>query len=175
MNTLRRYKYAAATAGFTPAASATDIALIGGYNSPGNGPLVLVRELQLFGVQTTAGSIEIEVIRRAVANTSGTAVAASKGAVDGLDISRAAQALVQHYTANPTVSDTNSSKLWGGRGHVPAAASVIDPAILRLNFLDMFGEGVPLRSASEQLVINLGGATPTGAASFRMYVAWEEW
>lgn len=173
MTTLRRPKYAAATAGFTPAASATDIALIGGFDSQGSG-LVLVRELRVFGVQTTAGNVELEVIRRAVANTGGTAVAATKGPIDPLD-TRVSQAVVQHYTANPTIDTTGSVKVWGGRVLVPAAASVVDGLILRLNFCELFGEGVPLRRAADQLVINLGGATPTGAASFRLFAAWEEW
>ncbi len=162
--------YFAATATFTPAASATDIFVIGGAADKA----IRLLRLALSGVQTTAGNVgNVAVVRRSTANTAGTAVAATKVESDQLS-PKAASAVVQHYTANPTTG-TLLGKLWNEGVLIPQASSVASRKIFDLDFTKDQNLGLwLLRGAAEQIAINLGGTTPTGAAEFQVSLAWTE-
>lgn len=163
--------FAAATALFTPAASSTDIFVIGGSATK----TIRLLRLLLSGTQTTAGNIgQVAVVKRSTANTGGTAVAATAVALDS-DPVKPASALVQHYTANPTTG-TLVGAIWQKRCLLPAPASVADGVLFDLDFTQLLNGKLPvLRGLAEQFAINLGGGTlPTGAAEFQVTAFWSE-
>jgi hypothetical protein len=163
-----RRRYTAVTAAFTPAASATDIVVFAG----GAG-LSLLNRLELYGTQTTAGCVELSLIRRAVADTGGTSAVGTAVALEQTDTATPLASLIK-YTANPTIDTTGSATLWTGFVFIPAPASVYDPTIKVFDFTAMFGAPLPVRKTSEQFVLSLGGTTPSGAANFRAVAVWDE-
>lgn len=163
--------FAAATALFTPAAAATDIFLLGGSASK----VIRLLRLILSGSQTTAGNIgQVAVVKRSTANSAGTAVATTAVALDS-ESGKAATALVQHYTANPTVGALVGA-IFQPRVLLPAPASIGSGVLFDLDFTCFLGGKLPiLRGVAEQFAINLGGGTlPTGAAEFQATAFWSE-
>ncbi len=163
-----KFTYRAATAAFAAAASPTDIFEIRGAANI----KVEVISVQLYGTQTTAGTTPVSLIKRSVANTGGTAVATTKVAKNA--VTRASTATVQHYTANPTISGTNTAgTIESGLAMVPATTSIIAQPVRFFDLFAMYGTGVVLNGPAESLCINLGGTTVTGN-SFYAVVEWTE-
>lgn len=164
--------YMAATATFTPAASATDIFTISGSASK----TVRVLRVVLSGVATAASNITtITLVKRSAADTGGTAVASTRVPLDST--SAAASATVQHFTANPTVGGAVGT-LATPRVLVPAAATATaaPPTILDWEFQKDNGWGTPviLRGTAEVLAVNMGGVVPAGSATFTVTIVWTE-
>jgi hypothetical protein len=127
----------------------------------------------LNGTQTAAGNVEIDIIKRTAGNTGGTAVADT--AVNFDSATDTATAGVIHYTANPSGLGSGTTIL-SRRCLVPAPTTAVNPAtILEIDYrVALNGMAPVLRGTSEILAINLGGATPSGAASFVVSVEWTE-
>ena len=163
--------YSAATAIFTPVATATDIFVITGSATR----TVKILSIILSGTQTTAGNIgTISLIKRSTDDTGGTSVAATRIPHDSTNA--AATAVVRHYTANPTLGTTVGT-VYSPRVSIPAPATAIVPAtIFQYNAPDpAHGQPITLRGAAEVIAVNMGGgALPAGAANFAVTVIWTE-
>lgn len=165
--------YMASTATFTPAATATDIFHIGGSSTK----TLKILRIILSGTQTTLGGSSLHsLIKRSSANSGGTPVAATLVSADsGFP---AATALVEHYTANPTLGGTVAGfgTFYNPRTTIPAAASPLAiPVIFDFDIKSMMnGHPIVLRGTSEEVAINLGGTTPSGAANYSITIFWTE-
>lgn len=162
--------YMGATATFTPAAAPTDIFVITGSSTK----TVRVLRIILSGVQTTAGGITtVSILKRSTADTAGTAVATTRVPLDSGFA--AATAVVQHYTANPTVG-TLIADIYRPRVFIPAAATATLPVVIFDQDWTQNEWGTPptLRGAAETLAISLNATLPVGAATFEVTIMWTE-
>ena len=141
--------YSAFTASFSVAVAATDIFYIAGSTTK----TIKISRLFYSAQQTAAAPEIISLRKRSTANTAGTAVATTKVPLDST--MPAATALVQHYTANPTVG-TAIGSIWFGRVDIVAlATSPLTGGFLgvEIDFLKIFGSPVILRGVAEGLSI----------------------
>jgi hypothetical protein len=145
----------------TVAASATDIAVIGGSASKA----VNVRKLSITAVQTTAGYVDVLLVKRAAADSAGTPVGITEVAHDSQ--SPAPTAVVTAYTANPTINDAGVAVR---REHVfvPAPAGTAGDGRSGFDF-----SPIALRGIAQQLAINLAGVTIAGGI-FNVNIEWDE-
>lgn len=161
--------YSAAVSGFNPAGTATDVFVIKGSATK----TVRILHISLSGTTTSGGGITVNVgvIKRSVADTAGTSTTMTNVPNDSAD--GAATAVVQAYTANPTLGATVGN-VRTARVAFPAAGLFASSG-MESGF--DFGMGpekaVVLRGTAEQLAINLGGTTITGGI-LSAYVEWTE-
>lgn len=159
--TARTYR---AAANVTTVAAATDV-----FDFFGNAATtVVVTRVFITGIQTTAGSVDILLVKRSTANTAGTRVAMTAVTLDAADA--AAGSVPGVYTANPTVGT-----LVGALGRrylgVSGAAALTGPGI-EYEF-GTKGKGVWLSGTAQGMAINLNGATVAGG-SLSVEVEWFE-
>lgn len=161
--------YSGSSVAFSPPATPTDLFYIAGAA----GVIVKIWKLWFSTVQTTAGVNSLFLVKRSTANSGGTPVATTKIPLDSNDA--AAQATVQHYTANPTPG-TAIGNIWSGKVNSPApgTAGIGGLVGVELDFSALFGKPVTLRSAAEGLALSFDGAVlPTGL-SVISGVRWSE-
>lgn len=147
--------YAASKQGLVPAASPTDIAVL-----PGNATnTVIITLVSLSCTQTTAGIVDVQLIKRSAADTSGTS---SNTTVVPLDSGNAAAVSVPiTYTANPSVGASVGNVDVQKVGMMaPATASPNDFYFWK----PTMGQSVVLRGTAQQLAVNLNGVTLTGGS-----------
>jgi hypothetical protein len=161
--------YSASILGLAAAALATDIFTIIGSATK----LVKVVALEVNGVQTTAGAIQAQLIKRSAANTGGTTVAVAGTPHDSNDA--AATAVVTAYTANPTTLGAQvGSPIRTRRIFLPLATSVVDAPGARWVFGRRAGEkALALRGVAQTLALNLNGITIAGN-NFDITITWTE-
>lgn len=152
-----------ASATVASAASATDIAVV-----PGNATnTVLVTEVRVSCTQTTAGIIELHLLKRSTADTAGTSVGMTE-VPDDANYAAASSALLT-YTANPTtgslVGDVDIVKL-GCLATGTTAANDLYVANFRQ-------KPIVLRGTAQQLAVNLNGVTVSGG-NFAITFKWIE-
>lgn len=152
-----------ASAVVASAASATDIAVI-----PGNATnTVLLTEVRVSCTATTAGIIQLHLIKRSTADTAGTSVAMTE-VPDDANYAAASSALLT-YTANPTlggtVGDLDIVKLG-----CMATGTATPNDLYIANFRQ---KPIVLRGTAQQVAINLNGATVAGG-SFAVTYKWIE-
>jgi len=157
--------YSAAVQGLAPAATPSDVFTIAGSASK----VIIPTKLTVSCTQTTAGAIDVLLIKRSSADTGGTSTAPT--AVRHDSNSAAATATLAAYTANPTlgtaVGNVGAYKL---NCLAPATATPEDVVI------EKFGPpGAPIlvRGTAEQLVVNLNSVTVTGG-NFNIRMEWVE-
>lgn len=159
--------YVAATATFTPPASATDIVTITGSATK----TIRILRIEFSARQTTAGQVLVYLVKRSTANTGGTAVAATIVPVDRQNA--AATATVNAYTANPTTGN-----LVGNVAVcdvlIPAPATAVDRNRAVLFDANLAGQPIVLKGATDCLSINLNGATVTGIGSATATITFAE-
>lgn len=135
-----------------PAATATDVIEIIGSASA----RVEIVRITISGIQTTAGLVLTNLIRRSTAATLGTSTNASLIPHQATDA--ASTAVVKVYTANPTVGVAVGT-VRSRRVPVGTATSLIAPTEIT------FGENakpIILSGVAQTLCINLNGVTVTG-------------
>lgn len=165
--------YAASTAIFTPAASATDIWQIYGSSSK----TVKILKIYLMGGKATSGATltDFYLLKRSTANSSGTAVTATNIPLDSAN--SAATAVVKHYTANPTTG-TLVGQVFEATQLNTASTSfnscLVHGADIPFFDADKFGQPIVLRGTGEGVVINLNGSTIGNAATVSVTVVWTE-
>jgi adenine deaminase len=147
--------YGVAAVGITPAATPTDIVIISGSATK----TVRVKQVIVSGVATTAGSMDVSLIKRTAANTGGTSTAPSIAKFDAGDA--AASAVVTQYSAN-------ASALGAG---VAIATKKLnlglagDAGVVVFDFANRNDKPVILRGVAQGLAINFnGGAVPAGGS-----------
>lgn len=154
------------TAAFSPAATPTDLCVLTGSAST----TIKVIEARLSGTATAAATVDVHLVKRSAADTSGTFVAGTVVAYDSGTSSAAPT--VGHYTANPTINATVGTFL-SSKVLLPIAGTVTTPAA-NVTLMPP-GSVIQLKGIAEQLAINFAGAAlPAGAASFRCHFSWIE-
>lgn len=152
------------TVNVAAAASATDIATICGQATT---PAAVTR-VGVSGVQTTAGQVDVSIIKRSTADSGGTSGAGTAIPHDSGDA--AANSAVLGYTANPTTGTALGTLR---RANVPVGgATSLTSAVSEFLFGDR-GKPVFLKTTSECLAVNLNGATVTGG-TFDVTFEWIE-
>lgn len=147
------FGYTAASSGFAPAASATDILAIGGKS----GAVTRVRRIELVGKTTGLDPvIDVQCHKRSTADTTGTQVAL--GVVPHGPYP-AASCYVTAFTANPTI--TNSSTLLGVTQCVLGTSAQF--GVLGAVF-DFSHDPITLPTSADQVCLNLNGVTVAGGA-----------
>ncbi len=157
--------YSAAVQGLVPAATPTDVFTIAGSASK----VIIPSKITVSCTQTTAGAIDVLLIKRSLADTLGTSTAPTKVPHDST--SAAATATLAAYTANPTLGTAV-----GNVGTYKLACLAIGTATPQDVLIERFGPpGAPLlvRGTAEQLVVNLNSVTVTGG-SFNIRIEWVE-
>lgn len=169
----QRISYSVTTAAFTPAATPTDLFIIGGSATR----VIRILDLRIAGTATAASTQDFFIIRRSTANTGGTFVASTLIVSDTNDA--AATATVGHYTVNPTTG-TLVGTVSRKKVMLPIGTTVVDNT--SQNLLPTAGDGIgftskpiTLRGTAQQLAINFNGAAlPAGAANWYCTVTWTE-
>lgn len=169
----QRICYSANTAAFTPAATPTDLFIIGGSATR----VIRILDLRISGTATAASIQDFFVIKRSTANSAGTFVASTLIPADANDA--AATATVGHYTANPTTG-TSVGTVSRRKIMLPISTTALDS--ISQNLLPCAGDGIgftskpiTLRGTAQQLAINFNGvALPAGAANWYCTVTWTE-
>jgi hypothetical protein len=157
--------YSAAITGLAVANNATDIFTITGSATK----TVRIKHISMDGTQTTAGNINVQLIKRSTANSAGTSTVPTAVSFDS--VNAAATATVRAYTANPTLGTTvgtiHSEKLF-----VPTTTTVGDELKFDWSYED--GTQLPtLRGTGEVLAINLNATTVSGN-NFNIDIIWTE-
>ena len=147
--------YSATTIGLAPAAAATDILTINGSATK----TIKITKIEVSATQTTAGIINIVVLKRSTANT-GTSTALTLVPHDSNDA--AATATVVTYTANPTtgtlVGNLKSQKIF-----LSTASATADPTQQVWTWGDD-GKEPTLRGVAQSLSVNLQAQTVVGGS-----------
>lgn len=146
-------------------ASATDIFLINGVA----GKPISVTRVEVTGVHTTAGLVDVSLVRRSTANSGGTSAATTIVPHDSS--SPAAGAVMLQYTANPTPGTLVGAIKRAYTPVGPAATSIALPSFTFEAGLN--GQPIRLNGVAEGLAVNLGGVTVTGG-SFTCRIEWVE-
>lgn len=143
--------------GLVPAASATDIFAIGGSATK----TLRVLRLVVSALQTTAGSVDVQVIKR----SGGTQAAGTAQTVVLNDtLNGAATGTVQTYTVNPGTVGTSLGAVAAAKLFVPAAATAFAPDKLILDYGVRPAQAQVLRGVAQFLCVNLNGVTVTGGS-----------
>ena len=174
--------YSSAFFGLVPVTGATDVVCIAGSASK----VVRVTDIKLGGtVATAAITFPINIVRRVLVDTAGTAASttanpgtatqiASRDSGQGLNTSSTATLI--SYTANPTINDT--------------APVYIDSAPLSLNLTSVGASAVEdfnfgflnedniqsptLRGITQQICVNFNGVTLANAVALNGVITWTE-
>lgn len=154
----------AATIGITPAALSTDIFTITGSATK----TIRVTRIGISGTQTTAGSINLQLVKRSTANSGGTSTNVVEVSHDSNDTPTAT---VLAYTVNPTLGNL-LGPIRATKFFVPTAI-VSGQGQLEYNFATTPTKAIVLRGTGEVLAFNLNAETVTGG-SFNCYVEWSE-
>jgi hypothetical protein len=160
--------YSATSAiGFASATAATDIFTITGSATK------TIRILRVgFSAQvTTAGVVNILLIKKSAANSGGTSAAATAVPHDSSDA--AATATVLNYTANPTTLGAAVGTVRAARMFIPTSGTDIADFVNEWDFGYLPEKCVVLRGTTQVLSINLNATTVAGG-TWTCYVEWTE-
>lgn len=147
--------YVASKQGLATASSATDIAVL-----PGNATnTVIVSRVSMSCIQTTAGIIDVQLIKRSTADSGGTSGAMTVVPLDSGNAAGVSAPLT--YTANPTLGTTVGSIDTQKIGVMAAATATPNDVYI---WTPAPGQSVVLRGTAQQLAINLNGVTVSGSS-----------
>jgi hypothetical protein len=159
-----RPSYCVAVSGVTPAATPTDVVVLQGSASK----IVKIRRVILSGIAGTAGTMIVNFVRRSTAASGGTATTPTPTKFDSAD--SAATAVLQQFSANPTVG-TTAGIVYANRlflNLTTAAAGTIVQDFLS------GAEAHILRGTSEFFAINFAGATVPASGVIDYAIYWTE-
>jgi hypothetical protein len=151
----QKLTYSAAAVNFTPAATPTDVCVLPGSASK----TIRVTRLMVQGFATTKGSMTLQIIKRAAADTAGTSAGLTAIPYDSADA--AASAAPLKYTANPTINSTVGNYDTKSLNFAVAGDESV-PYIFDSGYRGG-AKALVLRGVAEQIAVNLaGGTVPTG-------------
>lgn len=159
--------YSAGFIGLVPAASTTDLVCIAGSATK----TVQVQIIKISG-SGTAISVPVTLVKRASANTGGTAASTTANPANNISkrdsTSPTATATVIAYTANPTIVDSTPTYVDSQNMGVVATTvgAVAQPTTFAFanNNADLI-QPLTLRGAAEQACLNLNGTSATALLS----------
>jgi len=163
----KKATYSAAFVGLVPAAATTDLVTITGS---GTKTVRIIR--MVLSTSTTSGSgisVNVSVVKRSSANSGGTS--SNAVAVPHDSNNAAATATVAGYTANPTTLGTAVGPIRAIRYSAITAGG--NQNELTWEFGNRPSQAIVLRGTSQQLSINLNGASITGGIA-DLSVEWTE-
>lgn len=174
--------YSSAFFGLVPVTGATDVVCIAGSASK----LVRVVDIKLSGtVATAAITFPVQIVRRATADTGGTAATttANPGVTTqiasrdtGQGLNTAATATLISYTANPTINDSAPVYL-DSQLVALNLTSVGSYTVTDFNFgivYDTLVQNPSLRGTAQQICVNFGAVTLANAAAINGVITWTE-
>jgi hypothetical protein len=148
----------------TAAAAATDIAALFGNATT----TVAITKIRVTGIQTTTGTVDVQVILRSTANSGGTSSNMSLSRHEQADSANSSTPIT--YTANPTPGTAVGTVR---RFYLPVASAASGlSGEYTLEFGDN-GKPIILAGTAQGLTINLNGATVTGGV-FNVVIEWYE-
>lgn len=160
--------YSATSLALASAASCTDLWTLTGSATK----TVKVTRVEISGEATTAVPAQIVLLKRSVANLTGTSSAPTIVPYDSADGVASATPLA--YTANPGTLGTAVGDIRIGYVFLSApATATVGPEKFIVDFGSRQGQEVVLRGIAEVFAINLNAATVTGGA-FDITVEWTE-
>jgi len=156
--------FAIAAMGVTPAATPTDVVTIYGSATK----TVRIKSVTVSGLATTAGSMDVSLIRRSAANTEGTASTPTPVAFDTQDA--VAAATVSQYSVNPTEL---------GAGHTFATKTLNlgvagAAGTITFDFATRNDKAFVLRGATQGVAINFNGLAVPDGGQISYSLEWEE-
>lgn len=158
--------YSAAVTSFAPVATPTDIMAVCGSSTK----TVRVLRWDISGIATTAGTIDVLLIKRAAADTGSTPVAMTLVPNDSSD--SAATATANTFTvSNPTINSTVGT-VRNIKQPLALAGSVGNPQ--QWTFGANLDKTVILRGTAQCLAMNLNGGTLPAGTSLDIDVEWSE-
>jgi hypothetical protein len=168
--------YSAAFFGLAPAATTTDLVCIAGSATK----TVKVQQIKLSGSAGTTLSLPATVLRRATANTGGTAASTTANPANTIakrdSNSAAATATLISYTANPTINDTSPTYIDSQQ----LAVSLTTMATVSIPAVFEWGRDVSallqpptLRGAAQQICVNFN-STSLASGLITGSITWTE-
>jgi hypothetical protein len=156
--------YGISAIGVTPAATPTDLLTVYGSATKA----VRIKLITVSGLATTAGTMDVSLVKRTAVNTAGTSTSPTIALFDSTDAT--ATAVAAQYSVNPTSVGAGSAlatkKL--NLGVAGAAGSIT------FDFATRNDKALILHGVVQGLAINLnGGTVPTGG-TLSYSVEWEE-
>lgn len=172
---LKKTTYSSVALALPPAASATDIACIAGSATK----TVVVRRISISGTAGTLVSAPFTLVRRAAADTAGTAATTTANWASNIakhDTQNAtATATLISYSANPTITDSTPTYLRSDYLTLPvtSAGTSIVPLAWEPDMKFGFPQGWVLRGVAQQLCINLNGVS-VSSGLLHAAITWTE-
>jgi hypothetical protein len=163
----RKPTYSAALIAYTPYATPQDIVGIGGSASK----QVRVLRFAVSGRATAANQLDVQLVKRASADTGGTPSALTAVAHDSIDA--AATAAVTSYGSAPAAG-TLVGAVRAQQINLSAAGSGGAAVPVEFDFGTVNDKSIVLNSASEGIYLNLNGATMPGGTVLNVFVEWSE-
>lgn len=165
----------AASGTFTPAATPTDLVIIEGSSTK----TVRIISFVLATTTTAAGSVQLFLIKRSAADTTGTFVAATAVPLDSSNAASSANR-VGHFTANPgalgAVVGTVNTKRVATPIAVPGAMAVADAGVemVPVGNATVLDQPITLRGVAQTLAVNFAGAALVAGQTHAYNVVWME-
>jgi hypothetical protein len=151
----QKVTYSAVAVNFAPVATPTDVCVLPGSASK----TIRVTRIMVQGFATTKGSMALQIIKRAAADTAGTSAGLTAVPYDSGDA--AASAAPLKYTANPTINSTIGNYDTKSLNFAVAGDESV-PYIFETGYRGG-AKALVLRGVAEQVAVNLSGAAvPTG-------------
>lgn len=164
--------YAFAVTGVTPAATPTDWLTLCG----GGGKEVHLTRIEISGLATTAGDIDVVLVKRTAADSGGTATAQTpaKWRTTGTNqqATPAATATLSQYTANPSSLGAGIA-IASVKLALPVAGTA--PPVQVWDFNRDNEQDMALLSANDCVAVNLNGDTQPSGAALNASLRWTEW
>ncbi len=148
----------------TPAATPTDIVVLKGSATK----VVKVKRITVSGIASSAGSMDVSIVRRTTADTSGTFTNPTIHAFDSSDATSTAS--VQQYSANATLGTGTAIRNQTLNFGVAGAAGTV-----QFDFMAVNDQPLILRGTAQSAVINLNGQTVPTTGKVSYDVEWQEW
>lgn len=152
---------------FASATSATDIFTITGSATK----TIRIIRIAFSAQETTAGVVNVLLIKRSAANTGGTS--ASAIAVPHDSTNSAATATVLNYTANPSSLGTSVGTVRAARVFIPTTGTDTADFSNEWDFGMGPEQAIVLRGISQVLALNLNSTTVIGG-TWTCYIEWTE-
>lgn len=158
---VKKATYSSVALALPPAASATDIACITGSSTK----TITVNRISISGTAGTLVTAPFTLVRRAAANTAGTAATTTANWANNIakhDTSdAAATATLISYSANPTITDAAPTYLMSDSLTLPVTSAGVATVPLRWEPDTQFTflKGWVLRGAAQQLCVNLNAVS----------------
>jgi hypothetical protein len=160
--------YSAATAAYSTPSPIGDLLAIFGSSTK----TVRVKRIGVSGRSTSAGQLDVQVIKRTTA-WSGSTSAALTAAPHDSTIDPAATAQIVTYSSSGSTSGFGGVTVRAQQANTSAAGSGGAAVPVEWHFGDVNDQSFVLRSTSEAYCINCGSTAPGGTV-LNMFVEWSE-